>query len=262
MKEHPILFKPQMVRAIRAGLKTQTRGVLDPQPFPDGYHHGDVTLDRVWDGTARFSATAVGGGAIAEHIIPIRYRVGDRLWVREGWWVSRRWDGTAPRDIPPKTCTVFFEGGGSIANQDHPGDWRPIDTPEYGAELPEWVGKKRPGMFLPRWAARLILTVTDVRVERLQDISDADALAEGVYRQDPTAEDLAEGCTPDDFVFIAPGVPQGFGMTRAERQRDTWWPNASGAFGLLWRSINGHASWDANPWVAAYTFEEATGERK
>ena len=107
---------------------------------------------------------------------------------------------------------------------------------------------------MPRPASRLTLEITEVRVERLQDISEADALAEGVYRVDPDAEDLDNGCTPDDFVFMAPGTRQGFGMTTAERNREQWGPTASFAYSRTWEAINGPGSWAANPWVWAISF--------
>jgi hypothetical protein len=109
---------------------------------------------------------------------------------------------------------------------------------------------------MPRWASRLTLIVTDVRVQRLQEISEADALAEGIPRVDPTPEDIATGCTKDDFVFLAPGVRQGWGTTNAERNRDQWWPHATGAFRLLWDSLSAKRGfgWDTNPWICAVTF--------
>ena len=90
--------------------------------------------------------------------------------------------------------TTFFEAGGSMGGNEPPPKDRPRSAAEYvpdvdypGAVLPEWVGKLRPGMFIPRWASRLTLYVTEVRVERLHDISRADARAEGAIGVDPIA---------------------------------------------------------------------------
>jgi hypothetical protein len=81
---------------------------------------------------------------------------------------------------------------------------------------------------MPRWASRITLKVTDVKVERLQDISEADAIAEGV-------ECFDQGCSVEGLRGL--------------------YDYPESAFAALWESINGEASWDANPWVVAYTFE-------
>jgi hypothetical protein len=99
--------------------------------------------------------------------------------------------------------------------------WSPGDSPC------RW----RPSIFMPRWASRLTLTVTDVRVQRLQDISEADAVAEGI-------QPLNSG-----FGYYDPTGSQGAAFT--------W---AADAFGHLWNSLHGPDAWDKNPWVAAYTF--------
>jgi hypothetical protein len=91
--------------------------------------------------------------------------------------------------------------------------------------------KKRPSIHMPRWASRITLKITDVRVERLHDISEADALAEGIVEK------------PDRIWWVDDGDPEhGFGSPRA-------------AYAELWSSINGPGSWDANPWVWAVSFE-------
>lgn len=113
--------------------------------------------------------------------------------------------------------------------------------------------------------------LTDVRVERLNDCSEADAIAEGLYKSLPDDEDrewyrahCEERCEEPDWdhfnagVWMAPGVPQGFGMTKAERQRDTWAPTPQFAYRLVWENINGPGSWEANPWVWAVSFERMT----
>src|SRR5258708_39099456 len=121
---------------------------------------------------------------------------------------------------------------------------------------------------MPRWASRITLRVTDVRVERLQDISEADAVAEGLYKSHPTDEDREwfkewtedrTGSPPtpgevaqfEEGVWMVPGVPQGWGMAKAERQRDQWAPTPQFAYPLIWEHINGPRSRAANPWVRA-----------
>ncbi|KAB2666752.1 hypothetical protein F9K91_02100 [Brucella tritici] len=232
MADLPILFSAPMVRAILREIenpgtgKTQTRRIIKPQPTASG----TVTLgDRVIEA----AEWQIREGKF------LRINEGDRLYVREAWRVSRMHDQTAPRDLKPRTMTVFFEAGGSIANQDAPGDWKSAVWPEIG-ERPDWAGKFRQAMHMPRWASRITLEVTGVKVERLQDISEEDAIAEGI----------------DPFTDFQP-------KGHWRRYRD-----ASGlgyvdcpiaSFASLWTEINGPAAWEANPWVAAYTFRPILG---
>ena len=138
----------------------------------------------------------------------VRIHVGDRLWVREAFWTC---DDCGHRNM----C----EGGANHSG--HVGRWCCASCDDL---LPK---AKTSPIFMPRWASRLTLTVTDVLVQRLQEISEADARAEGIQ-------------------------PNGRG----------WWTGAEGqagdtpraAYALLWDSLHGHGSWEANPWAAAYTF--------
>ncbi|MGA0540693.1 hypothetical protein [Neotabrizicola sp. VNH66] len=157
-----------------------------------------------------------------------RYAPGDRLWVRE----------------------TFFGGHPGCANIIYRAD---------GESVIRW----RSPIHMPRWASRLTLTVTDVRVQRLQEISEADAVAEGIERQEPTDADhewalrYAEenGCSPDiGGVWIAPGTRKGWGLTQEERDQPQWGPTAAFAYRCVWNSLYGPEAWDANPWVAAITF--------
>lgn len=237
MADLPIPFTPAMVRRIIAEIeqpgtgKTQTRRLMKPadceklvggvRPTPKGAvvpHSGSLFL-----------------GLGPYH--PPRYAVGDRLWVREAWKAEARFDDCSPLRMP-LTAPIYYTAGGG------------------GEEvIPDCAGRGRPGMFMMRWMSRITLVVTEVRVQRLNEITEADALAEGIYRQDPTPEEIAAGeCTADDYVFIVPGVPQRWGRTKAEREREIWWPDAAGAFLKLWASINGEVSVQVNPWVAAYSF--------
>lgn len=229
MKERPILFSAPMVRALLAGTKTQTRRVVKPmrgwgERFPICKPEGMAAGHEVWWWDGEFER--VGVSQSCPYGVP-----GDRLWVREAW-------------------SFIGQQGIFDLNQAMPGNCKPIYRAD-GGESDRWW----PSIHMPRWASRLTLQITDVRVERLNDISEADAMAEGVYRVDPDAADIEAGCTPDDFVFMAPGVRQGWGMNRIERARDQWWPTAAGAYRLVWDHINGPGSWAANPWVWAVSFE-------
>lgn len=202
-----------------------TRRVLKPQPdFRGGY--GDYHDAEEWGWEDEW-----GDHVSVLDIAPNGYGVGDRLWVRETWTDEGQSEGE---------CL-----------------YRATVEDDTGYYLEEIAGIRwRPSIHMPRWASRLTLTVTDVRVQRVQEISEEDSIAEGIHRVDPTPDDLSNGCTTDDFVFMAPGVRQGWGATKDERDRDQWWPTATGAFRLLWDSLNAKRGygWDINPWVVALTF--------
>jgi hypothetical protein len=193
--DRPILFSTPMVRALLAGTKTQTRrlaGVPMIEQQPNGYWHIRNRHGGV--------VNAVDGqqGQIAADYLPIQ--PGDRLWVRETWRPVHSGDPSM----------------GAEYRADHPDDWRD-DT------------KWKPGIHMFRWASRLTLHVTDVRVQRLQDIDETDAVAEGIER-----------------------YGRFFGLPDSDW--DDAAPSAREAYAGLWGSINGIGSWEANPWVAAYTF--------
>jgi len=151
-----------------------------------------------------------------------RIFVGDRLYVREHWRTSGSLDSIAPRDLPRNAAVLY--------NADE--------------ERPVWAGKHRQAMHMPRWASRLTLTVTDVRVERLQDISADDA--------------EAEGCPPcpvcNDHGWINSG-PDGGWQCTAVGCGDAYVDQ----YHRLWDHINGPGAWDENPWVVAYTFTVQRG---
>ncbi|ELT46298.1 hypothetical protein IPU75_01180 [Ochrobactrum sp. SD129] len=229
MADLPILFSAPMVRALLREIenpgtgKTQTRRIVKPQPTASG----TVTLgDRVIEA----SEWQIREGKF------IRINEGDRLYVREAWRVSRMHDQVAPRDLKPRTMTVFFEAGGSIANQDAPGDWKPAVWPEIG-ERPDWAGKFRQAMHMPRWASRITLEVTGVKVERLQDCSREDAIAEGIEQSCPEVDPWLWKDYGSELDFDDPVL----------------------SYASLWDSINGPGAWEANPWVAAYIFRPILG---
>lgn len=213
MSDKPIIFSAPMVRALLDGRKTQTRRLLKPQPYRSdsgrwwsfvrkdggGCHADDVA------NFARMAATFSG------------YHSWDRLYVREHWKTSLGNDGVPPRELDPITAVHFFADGAEI-----------------GRYPTGKLGKLRQGMHMPRWASRLTLIVTDVRVQRLQEISEADAIAEGV---------TYIACV--DLWSIA-----GF-------EDDT----AQGAFRLLWNSIytTEGGRWEDNPWIVAVSFEVVHG---
>lgn len=222
MKERPILFSAPMIRAILAGTKTQTRRVAKlPHNNPLGvwepfWFGGENCYDR--HGQEVPGRWTLGHSRTGDIIgCPIA-QAGDRLWVREAWRACRGLDNTPPRDIDPGS-DIEFEA-----------------TKQSYAEI-GLVGKLRPSMFMPRWASRITLEVTGVKVERLQEISEADAIAEGIQQW------------PLGFRVALSGAPK-----HESRSFDT----AIGAFRFLWDSINGPGAWDLNPWVWAISFKKVT----
>jgi hypothetical protein len=187
-----------MVRALVDGRKTQTRRIINPQP---------CIRPEINECSGYFEV--YNGDELAGRL-RMRILTGDRLYVREHWRTSGSLDKTSPRDLP-QSAAILFEADGKPA--------------------PVWRGKHRQAMHMPKWASRLTLTVTDVRVERLQDISEEDAHAEGC----PVTWDGKPYDPPPPEV-------------------DSWQGYGRASYCLLWSKINGPGSWDANPWVVAYTF--------
>lgn len=207
-KEKPIPFSAPMVRAVLAGTKTQTRRILKPQP-----------IAMVGGGTIPCSSFKPAAG-LGQRYKPIACpygKVGDQLWVREAWRAPTSCDHLPPRSISDSEAVRF------LADE--------VVGPDAG------FGKGRPGMFMPRWASRLQLEVTAVRAERLQDISEEDAKAEGIF---PHVRGgwhwvMHDSSNPDDW--------NQFG-----------YKTAALAFQGLWELINGPESWAANPVVWAVGF--------
>ncbi|WP_068638768.1 hypothetical protein [Thauera butanivorans] len=232
MKERPILFSAPMVRAILEGRKTQTRRIVKPQPYIDD--QGNFC----WNG--RNFGQDFNGPHIQAIASPIPSsktkrvhcpfgKPGDRLWVREAWAETDREDGTP---------VIAYRAGGNIAiGRDHPkGNDYLIDTIAWD-DVPH-VETWRPSIHMPRWASRILLEITAVRVERLQDISEADARAEGI-EQTVTGDGWRRYCA--DIEQEAAGL--------------TPCSTAEISYRSLWESINGPGSWLANPWVWVVEFK-------
>lgn len=232
MKERPILFSAPMVRALLAGTKTQTRrtvklphmnplGVWEPQTIggPNGGHtaRGETIPEQgaIWH-------TRTGDSIGCPYGQP-----GDQLWVRES-------------GLEHRTTQLFIHDA-------TPGRWwTPKDGGRYGASYSEAVTRSdllrdhrvRPSIHMPRWASRIQLEVTAVRVERLQAISESDCIAEGIE--------------PIGYTGPNPG-PNRFSL-RDESGGSFNFPTAAEAYRFLWESINGVGSWEKNPWVWIVTF--------
>lgn len=232
MKERPVIFNGEMVRAILDGRKTQTRRVMKVQPK----QHDHKNYDAPWaceppnyyntheaDWACRYCGEGIGMDGQSVYRCPFG-QVGDRLWVRETFMDLT---GTGI-----EATTGKFEGFAYRA-----------DTPagSYGDEVRKEYGLKwTPSLHMPRKACRILLEITAVRVERLNDISEEDARAEGVK----PAGDMLPDC-PDTFL-----TPKGdFAIAKVAFQR-------------LWQSIYGEESWAANPWVWIIEFKRAEAQEK
>ncbi len=240
-KERPILFSAPMVRAILEGRKTQTRRIVKPQP-PEGYDRACWFNAPTMGWTRDPEPSANWWTKNCPYGVP-----SDRLWVREAFYYDMLpWaKGGSLKEVPTffSRTDFYYRAAGECCQQ-----------------IPECccceVGtvRWRPAIHMPRWASRITLEVTGVRVERLQDISEADAVAEG-------AEPFVKGlCTESAHDYAS-----------ATKYRD--------GYRRLWESINGPkarvgsrraeriarsrraqkkseaSSWDANPWVWVIEFK-------
>lgn len=253
IREHPILFNAPMVRAILEGRKTQTRRVAKLTASGRVARGG-----RNWhlDDPAAMIACPYG-------------QPSDRLWVRETWGVishafaagGERIDWEPDRPAMP-IHEMPFGGGYYSGHVIYAADggylWAGDD--DGGEPRTYW----HPSIHMPRWASRITLEVTGVHMERLRDISEADATAEGA-RAVPWGtwwqgyQDLGDDLIHQEARGEAP--PEW--MIEPKRMKDRPWLDRSAVaeFRILWESINGPASWDANPWVWVVEFrriEEAT----
>ncbi len=209
MTERPILFSAPMVRAIIAGDKTQTRRILKPQPPSDvgeiqsGFFH-PTKIDRSgneYPGERAFGAYSTDGrwGVKSPYGGP-----GARLWLRETWAPVSTFD-PSPETGALYRADPIYDGMASF-------EWR-------------W----RPSIHMPRWASRITLEVTGVRVERVQEISEVDAYREGVV-------------IPSHHAFTSNRNPELRNEARTE-------------FQALWHEINGPGSWERNDWVWVVEFK-------
>jgi len=217
MKEHPMLFKPEMVRKILTDEKTNTRRLVawpkhaflyGREPLPD-----KSFADRGGFSDGPYLHAAYGGGDLGDDCLSTRvyapWEVGDRIWVKETW--------RPIPDGPNVRVRYAADGHARVFAESHiPDSW---ELPMAAAS-----GNVTP-LYLPRWASRLVLEVTSVRVQRLQDISEEDALAEGV----------------EAGPMVTP----------------------RGAFAVLWDSINHkRATWTSNPFVWAIGFHQEANRSK
>jgi len=222
MTDRPIIFSGPMIRKLLGGWKTQTRRILkiDPKDLrEDGYGGWDI-----WTG---FMGWRNIHDEFAQPLLKkhkLRFAVGDRLYVRE----SARLVSLGPG--PTRGVAYLSDTEAEVFFFEKPSDAK--DMPPI---------KSVPAIHMPRWASRLTLLVEAVKVERLQDISEADAKAEGAYEAAyPVATILPGGTLTADQIerAINPPIAMSF----------------KAGFRAIWENINGPTAWDANPWVVAVSF--------
>lgn len=220
MKSKPILFSGPMVRAILEGRKSKTRRIMKPQPS-ELFHPSKC--ERYYPSITDKNGECAPGREIfgcydingEDEGYKCKWEPGDHLWVRETW---------APHDaeaIESKDSSMIYYRADDYTKHQSDGPWKP-------------------SIFMPRWASRITLEITNIRVERLQEISGADAVAEGIYQfTGGSLAGMQEVNTWDGRNYFYD--PE----TRAEVTE--YWG--------LWESINGPGSWEANPYVWVIEFK-------
>ncbi|HGA2222963.1 TPA: morphogenetic protein [Klebsiella variicola] len=231
MTERGMIFNAEMVRAILDGRKTQTRRIMKVQPesnqlglllITDSTKHSDI-------GKYHWAESNATGNHVRSKLFSCPFgAVGDQIWVREtfqgplfDYELMDEYLEDSSKFEKPEFCQYAADGGHRPEYQDAD------DNLRHG-----W----RPSIHMPRWASRILLEITDVRVERLNAISEEDARAEGI---------IDGGC-------LNCGEPEPCGCANPE-------PDATDAFAYLWQSIYGQESWNDNPWVWVISFKRVEG---
>ena len=213
MEERPILFNSEMIKAILDGRKTMTRRAIKPQPL------------WVGDPCTPFKTK----DADPKGVIECPYGIpGDQLWVRETWCVHSNYDSIKPLDLPDRQ---YLQNGVTYM------------ADVYNGEKSKWMGKTRPSIFMCRWMSRIQIEITDIKIERVQDITKRDAKREGIVQFTKDGVGFKYGLDSWDWSFKT-GFPY-MGTT----------PKI--AFEILWDSINAKRGfgWDMNPFVWVVEFE-------
>lgn len=221
MRERPILFNADMVRAVLDGRKMQTRRVMKVQPHA-GVRNSPFVKSGIEDGHGK------------ELVCPFG-EVGDRLWVRETWSVVNHAfddDGLMIDYVPDRPAKAVHEkpfgrgyySGHAIYAADGGFTWGDDDGCADGRSC--W----KPSIHMPRWASRITLEITGVRVERLNSMTEKGALAEGCLGGHDSIPGYQYSATPHEH------------------------------FHHVWQSIYGADSWQANPWVWVIEFKRAEGQ--
>lgn len=204
IKYRPILFSTPMVQAINGGRKNQTRREVKPMSAAF-----DVAMNK--DGSGKWPRNLDEDERWISDMKCPYGKVGDVLWVRETWIEA------------PEQCT-----------------WKNYSyKADYNSHLAE-LGKWKPSIHMPKSACRIFLQITNIRLERLQDINEDDAIMEGVLK---------------DIELPMPNFKKEL-FYRDYTKETSGCSDAKSSFMTLWKSINGKESWDSNPWVWVIEFEK------
>ena len=232
VKERGMIFNAEIVRAILDGRKTQMRLIMKPQPkdcprgghwWPSDKHRTMLHVEEALQNSEGIWAGIVGDACPFGD-------VGDRIWVREAFQgplvseeLLEEYRAYPEKFENPEYCEYAADGG---------------PRPEY-CDLDDNLRHGwRPSIHMPRWASRITLEITGVRLERLQNISDEDVDAEGFAGDYPTSA----------LPALFPGEPSDWSHLSMQD-----------CYGVLWQSIYGEESWQANPWVWVITFQRVEG---
>lgn len=229
MTDRPIIFSAPMVQALLAGRKTQTRRLMSIRGHKTFTEFGPSDT-RGYDWHFRDAGARWHDLRHSELLARLRYAVGGRLWVRENCWSD--WQGRDGNG-------VRYPADGAWIRAADEERWAALDcyAHQRHPDNATNTGQLVPSIHMPRWASRLTLSVTDVRVQRLQEISLDEVLAEGCPI-DPDFHDTSQDGSGGPMVKI--GIAQ--------------WRSPRGWYHLLWDELHGPGAWDANPWVVALTF--------
>ena len=229
MKERPILFSGPMVRAIMEGRKTMTRRIVKPIIAN--------CLEDGWGGEQQIYWTRDDEPIEATRLCPYGAS-DDRLWIKEAWRTYENFNEFSPKEIEKMAKNIGYENA-----------WAPI---QYEADQTRinWLdrqygpGRYRHARFMPKWASRILLEIINIRVERLQDITEEEAIAEGI---EPIP--FADSKKKDNMFTVT--TPEGDKYNYSSNFK-----TAKEAFKALWQSINGPGSWEQNPWVWVIEFKK------
>jgi hypothetical protein len=260
MKEKPILYSPPMVRSTIRGIKTNTRRVMK-----DVYENGDWSIQKAKE--PRFHGHTHDwylNGAPNPHAgIKCPYgQVGDQLWVRESFYRS----GISIRRSPESEEFDFCARSKNLKDLSYAADGKPdirglnswgispgsAGDRQFIPDSGSHYWRKMPSIHMPRWASRIQMEITDIRIEKLQDISDDDALAEGIVEVHGIVDVNCNGGSHNEvmgyrYFYDGCGIP---------------FEDPVEAFKHLWESINGTGSWDLNPLVWVIEFKVIKGLSK
>ncbi|WP_133497338.1 ASCH domain-containing protein [Klebsiella oxytoca] len=227
MKERGMIFNGEMVRALLNGRKTQTRR---PAKFP--VHDKNLGCE--------LAGNELAGELSAGNYLNSAFgKPGDRIWVREAYRFPASLDDVSPTGVGEMAVATgyrkpwaptFYEFTGTFSD-----GWKGFETPPKVSD----AGKLRPSIHMPRWASRILLEITDVRVERLNAISEEDAEAEGIDMEALYDSQDCYDCIADHNM--------------------TGRPTVTGAFKYLWESIYGEEGSKSNPWVWVIEFKRVEG---